>query len=150
LNALEPTGGTKLPKYGVFTNFDSSILSNEVSDFAQATISPQSFRVTVRLPSQYQRYNPTTVLTTRRVRQLALTALLFAVILSLLLLLLAPHNAHSSGDLLPWLCFAPFLLFAESDFRRILIVTGSTVEKHLSPALAHLSHFQLPPPSHRS
>jgi hypothetical protein len=90
------------------------------------------------------------VLTTRRVRQLALTALLFAVILSLLLLLLAPHNGHSSRDLLPWLCFAPFLLFAEADFRRILIVTGSTVDKDLSPALAHLSRFQLPPPSHSS
>jgi uncharacterized membrane protein YbhN (UPF0104 family) len=125
-------------------------LSDEVSDFAQATISPQSFRVTLRLPRRYRRYNPTTVLTTRRVRQLALTVLLFAVILSLLLLLLAPHNGHSSGDLLPWLCFAPIIIFAEADFRRILIVTGSTVDKHLSPALALLSHFQLPPPSHSS
>jgi hypothetical protein len=90
------------------------------------------------------------VLTSRRVRQLALTALLFAVILSLLLLLLAPHTGHTTGDLLPWLCFAPFFLFAAADFRRVLTVTGSTVDKRPSSALALLSRLQLPPPAHNS
>lgn len=90
------------------------------------------------------------MLTTRRVRSLALTALLFAVILSLLLLLLAPHTGHTTGDLVPWLCFAPFLLFAAADFQRILAVTGSTVEKRLASTLPLLSRLQLPPPSHNS
>ena len=95
-------------------------------------------------------YTPTTVLTTRRFRQIALTTLLFAVILSLLFLLLAPHAGHANGHLFPWLCFAPFLLFAAADFRRILPITGSTVEKHLSPTLALLARIQLPPPGHTS
>jgi len=87
------------------------------------------------------------VLTTRRFRQIALTTLLFTVILSLLLLLLAPHVGHTNGHLLPWDCLAPFLLFAAVDFRRVLPVNGSTVEKQQSPALALLSRFQLPPPA---
>jgi hypothetical protein len=88
------------------------------------------------------------VLTPRRFRQIALTALLFAVILSLLLLLLAPHSGHANGHLIPWLCVAPFLLFAAADFRRTLPVTGSTVDQHLSAALALLPRFQIPPPAH--
>ena len=87
------------------------------------------------------------MLTTRRFRQIALTTLLFAVILSLLFLLLAPHTGHPNSHFSPWLSFAPFLLFAAADFRGILPVTGSTVDKHLSPTLALLSRFQLPPPA---
>lgn len=90
------------------------------------------------------------MLTTRRFRQIALTALLFAVIAGLLFLLLAPHAGHANGHLFPWLCFTPFLLFAAADFRRTLPITGSTVDKQTSPALALLSRFQLPPPAHTS
>ena len=92
-----------------------------------------------------KRYTPTTVLTTRRFRQIALTALLFAVILCLLCLLLAPH---ANGHFLPWYCLAPFLLFAAADFRRTLSITGSTVDQHLSPVRALISRLQLPPPAH--
>jgi hypothetical protein len=93
------------------------------------------------------RYTPTTVLMTPRFRRMALTALFFVVIATLVFLLLAPQVNHANGHLIPWLCLAPFLLFAVADFRRTLPVTGSTMESRLSPLRALLSRLQLPPPS---